>query len=211
MAYLILVRHGESEWNALGKWAGLTDVALTPEGRQEARRAAENLRTTPIAKAHVSTLTRAQQTLDEITRALQLSDIPVHQSVALNERDYGDLTGKEKAMIEQEYGKEQRRLWTRSWDHPVPNGETLKDVHDRVVPYYEQHIVDDLKRGHNVLVVSHHNTLRALMKYLEQIPEDEIHTLELGTSEIRMYEIDDAGMVRTSATIAGNAANRHQA
>jgi 2,3-bisphosphoglycerate-dependent phosphoglycerate mutase len=191
MAYLVLVRHGESEYNALGLWTGLTDVSLSEEGVREARRAAEALRDIPFDVAYTSTLKRAQDTLTEIQKGLDRERIPTHVDAALNERDYGDLTGKNKWKIQEEYGDEQFLKWRRSWDFPVPGGETLKDVHARVVPYYEAHILPDLKAGKNVLVSAHGNSLRALVKHLENIPESEIPHLEIGTGEIYVYQVDD--------------------
>ena len=195
MAYLVLVRHGQSEWNALGLWTGLTDIELTEEGRNEARKAAELLKDMKFHKAHTSNLKRAQQTLEEITKALELSDIPVSKHGALNERDYGELTGKNKWEIKEKHGEEQFMKWRRSWDHPVPGGETLKDVHRRVVPYFEDNILMDLKDGKNVIVAAHGNSLRALIKHLENIADNEIPNLELGTGEIYVYEIDENGKV----------------
>jgi 2,3-bisphosphoglycerate-dependent phosphoglycerate mutase len=190
MAYLVLVRHGESEYNALGLWTGLTDVSLSAEGVREAQRAANALRDIPFDVAYTSTLKRAQDTLTEIKRELGCEDIPTRVDAALNERDYGDLTGKNKWKIQEEYGDEQFLKWRRSWDFPVPGGETLKDVYARVVPYYEAHILPDLKAGKNVLVSAHGNSLRALVKHLENISESEIPHLEIGTGEIYVYEVD---------------------
>lgn len=204
MAYLILVRHGISEWNALGLWAGLTDVPLTDEGRKEAQRAAEALSDIEIHVTHTSTLGRAKETLRIIKEALSLSHIPTQEHSALNERDYGDYTGKNKWQVKEEIGEEAFLKLRRHWNHPVPNGETLKDVHDRVVPYYEKHILSDLKAGKNVLVSSSNNALRALVKYLENIPEDQIHQFEIRTGEIHMYEIDDNGNIISKQIRAKN-------
>lgn len=195
MAYLILVRHGQSEWNALGQWTGLTDVNLTDEGRAEAQLAAENLKDIRIDSAHTSTLKRAKQTYHEISKALKLTHLKAKEHKALDERDYGDLTGKNKWKIKEEYGEEQFKLWRRSWDHPVPGGETLKDVYNRAVPYYEEHIKKDLTSGKNVIVSAHGNTLRALIKYLDKLSNDKISEVEVATGEVHIYEIDDNGHV----------------
>lgn len=193
MAYLVLVRHGQSEWNLLGQWTGLTDVALTGEGREEARKAGTMLEDIDLHKAYTSKLQRAKHTLDEIVNHLDRHDLERTEHEALNERDYGDLTGKNKWQVKEEHGEEKFMQWRRSWDHPVPGGETLKDVSDRVVPYYEQHILEDLKAGKNVIVAAHGNSLRALMKHLEEVADDQAHTVEIGTGEVLVYEIDDDG------------------
>jgi 2,3-bisphosphoglycerate-dependent phosphoglycerate mutase len=191
MAYLVLVRHGQSEWNALGQWTGLTDVELTDKGREEARAAAKTLANVTFNAAHTSKLKRAQDTLGEILDELGQAEVEAKQSAALNERDYGDLTGKNKWQVRDEHGEEKFMAWRRSWDYPVPGGETLKDVHDRAVPYYEEHILADLKAGKNVIVAAHGNTLRALVKHLEEVAEADIPGLEIGTGEVYLYEIDE--------------------
>lgn len=196
MAYLVFVRHGQSEWNALGLWTGLTDVELSDQGKQEAREAAEHLRDITFHKAHTSSLKRAQQTLEEIKQALEHTKLETLQHEALNERDYGHYTAKNKWDVQAEIGEEEFMKLRRNWDHPVPGGETLKDVHARAVPYYEQHILDDLKAGKNVIVAAHGNTIRALMKELESVPDDKVHEVEIGTAGVVVYEIDDNGTVK---------------
>ncbi len=193
MAYLVLVRHGQSEWNALGLWTGQEDVALTEQGKAEAREAAKHLQEMTLHKAYASGLTRAQQTLEEIKSALQHTELETTHHEALNERHYGDYQAKNKWDIKDAIGEEDFTKLRRSWDHPVPNGETLKDVHARVLPYYEETILEDLKEGKNVIVAAHGNSLRALMKYLEEVDDDKVHELEIGTGEVVMYEIDEAG------------------
>lgn len=193
MAYLVLVRHGQSEWNLLGQWTGLTDVSLTDEGRDEARRAAKTLEDIDLHRAYSSKLERARHTLDEIVAHLDRHDLERSEHEELNERDYGELTGKNKWQVKEEYGEEKFMAWRRSWDHPVPGGETLKDVSGRVLPFYEQRILDDLKAGKNVIVAAHGNSLRALMKHLEDVADDETHAVEIMTGEVLVYEIDDNG------------------
>jgi 2,3-bisphosphoglycerate-dependent phosphoglycerate mutase len=195
MAYLVLVRHGQSEWNALGLWTGQEDIALTEQGRAEARKAAEHLRDIQLDKAHTSTLSRAQNTLEEIKDALRHTELETTRHEALNERHYGDYQAKNKWDIKEQIGEEEFTKLRRNWDHPVPNGETLKDVHARVLPYYEQHILQDLKDGKNVIVAAHGNSLRALMKHLDQIADDRVHELEIGTGEVHVYEISEDGTV----------------
>ncbi len=190
MAYLVLVRHGQTEWNALNRWTGQTDVELTNKGREEARAAARGLQHIVFDTAHTSKLKRAQDTLNEILTALDQTQIQVQQATQLNERNYGLLEGKNKQQISNEYGEEQFTKWRRGWNEPIPEGETLKDVHDRAMPYYEKHILTDLKAGKNVIVAAHGNTLRALVKHIEDIAEDDVAGLEIGTGEVYVYEIE---------------------
>lgn len=190
MAYLVLVRHGQSEWNALGKWTGQTDVPLTEKGKEEARSAAQTLKEITFDQAHQSHHKRAKETLDIILDELGQATVHTQSSAALNERDYGELTGKNKWQVKEEYGEEQWMKWRRGWDDPVPGGETLKDVYDRAVPYYEKQILADLQADRNVLVSAHGNSLRAIVKHLEQIAETDIPCLEIGTGEVYVYEIE---------------------
>jgi 2,3-bisphosphoglycerate-dependent phosphoglycerate mutase len=193
MAYLVLVRHGQSEWNAIGLWTGQNDVALTEQGRAEARAAAEHLRELTLHKAYVSNLTRAKDTLEEIKNALSHTSLETIRHDALSERHYGDYQGKNKWDIKDTIGEEAFMKLRRSWNHPVPNGETLKEVHARVLPYYEETILNDLKEGKNIIVSAHGNSLRALMKHLEGVDDEKIHEVEIGTGKVIMYEIDEAG------------------
>jgi 2,3-bisphosphoglycerate-dependent phosphoglycerate mutase len=190
MSYLVLIRHGQSEWNKLSLWTGLTDVPLSDRGHEEAKAAAKTLSHIKFDKAHTSNLKRAQDTLTDILSELGQAELHTSKDAALNERDYGDLTGKNKWQVKEEHGEEKFMQWRRSWDFPVPGGETLKDVHRRAVPYFERHILEDLKSGENVIVSAHGNTLRALVKYLEHIPSDKISTLEIATGEVYIYDIE---------------------
>jgi 2,3-bisphosphoglycerate-dependent phosphoglycerate mutase len=203
MAYLVLVRHGQSEWNALGKWTGWQDVPLTDQGKREARKAAQSLEGLTFDKAYTSNLSRAQQTLAEIKDHLQHAELETVAHEALNERHYGDYTGMNKWDAKEAMGEEAFTKLRRSWDHPVPNGETLKDVHGRTVPYFEQHILEDLKAGKNVIVAAHGNTLRALVKHLEAVPDDQVHTVEIGTGEVYMYTLGDDGSVSEKTIFNG--------
>lgn len=193
MSYLVLVRHGESTWNKVNAWTGLTDISLDEEGREVADHDGELLKNIHFDKAYTSALRRAQQTLDEIKEVI--GEIPTIEDPALNERDYGDLTGKNKLEMEEMYGEEQYLKWRRSWDSPVPRGESLKDVYQRVVPYYQNNILEDLRNGKNVLVVAHGNSLRALIKYLEDISDEDIPDLELAVGEIYIYQMDSEGKI----------------
>ncbi len=194
MSKLILIRHGRSKWNDLGQWTGWIDIELNEKGHEEAREAAQALRGLHIDKAYTSDLKRAQQTYEEIKNALNL-DIPLVINPAIKERNYGDLAGKNKWKVKEEYGEEQFMKWRRSWDYPIPNGESLKDVYARVVPYFESTILPELKEGKNILIAAHGNSLRALVKYLEHISDEEIPKLEIGTGEVYVYDIDSLGKV----------------
>jgi 2,3-bisphosphoglycerate-dependent phosphoglycerate mutase len=195
MPYLVLVRHGQSAWNELGQWTGLTDVELTEKGRAEARAAAKTLEDITFHAAHTSKLKRAQDTLAEILSELGQTQLEAKRHAALNERDYGILTGQNKWQVKDRHGDEQFTKWRRGWNEPIPEGETLKDVHDRAAPYYEKHILADLKAGKNVIVAAHGNTLRALVKHLEQIAEDDIAGVEIGTGEVYLYKVEGSGQI----------------
>jgi 2,3-bisphosphoglycerate-dependent phosphoglycerate mutase len=195
MAYLVLVRHGESEWNAKGLWTGWTDISLSEKGKEEARKAAEQMKDIHFDEAFTSKLKRAQQTLDEIKKILHCEDLPTYENTALNERDYGDLTGKNKWKIKEEFGEEQFNKWRRSFDEKPPNGESLHDVYDRVIPYYTKVILPQLEQGKNIIIAAHGNSLRALVKYLETISDEDIAKLEIATGEVYVYTIDDKGKI----------------
>lgn len=179
----------------------MTDIPLNLEGKKQAREAAGILKGTQIDAIYTSELSRVTQTADEICDELQLScNIVKHP--ALNERDYGIYTGKNKWEVEKELGHEAFVNLRRGWNQPIPEGEALKDVYDRVVPFYQEKILADLKSGKNVLVVSSGNTLRALIKYLENISDDEIAKMELNFGEILMYQIDQTGKILSKASLA---------
>lgn len=195
MAYLALVRHGQSEWNVKNLWTGWTDVGLTQVGIEEARSAGEHLKDIPFDIAFTSELKRAKQTWQHIQEELNKKNIQTISNIALNERNYGDLTGKDKWKIRDEYGEEQFMKWRRGWDTPPPNGESLKDVYDRLVPYFTATILPYIEQGKNVIIVAHGNSLRALVKYLEHVPDQEIPSLEIATGEIYLYKMDEEGKV----------------
>ncbi len=195
MPYLILVRHGKSAWNQLGLWTGHTEVDLTEEGREEARKAAEAIRDIPLHKAHVSDMNRAHQTLHEMKKTLGRQDLEHKSHHALKERGYGVYTGKNKWQVKEEIGEEKFQEIRRGWDVPIPEGESLKDVHARVSAYYDEHIKPDLQNGHNTVVVAHGNSLRALAKHVEGLTEQQVCELEIGTGEIHCYQLDAEGKV----------------
>lgn len=195
MAYLVLVRHGESEWNAKGLWTGWTDIGLSDKGRDEAKKAGELLKDIHFDFAYTSALMRATQTWQDIRRIIGQTDIQTIENTALNERDYGDLTGKNKWEIKQQVGEEEFNKLRRSWDYPPPHGESLKMVYERVLPYYQNEILPHLKDGKNVIISAHGNSLRALIKYLDNISDEDIAKLEMPTGGVYVYQINDQGVV----------------
>jgi 2,3-bisphosphoglycerate-dependent phosphoglycerate mutase len=190
MPILIIVRHGQSTWNLENRFTGDVDVDLTPLGEEEARKAGRLLKGYHFHKAYTSVLKRAVRSLDIILKETGNMHVPVIRTAALNERNYGDLQGLNKAETEKLYGVKQVLMWRRSYDVAPPNGESLKNTYDRVVPYYTKEIEPYLKEGNNVLVVAHGNSLRSLMMYLEHISQEEIVNLNLATGVPRLYEMD---------------------
>jgi 2,3-bisphosphoglycerate-dependent phosphoglycerate mutase len=194
MAKLILVRHGESEWNKKGLWTGWSDIGLTEKGRVEGRTAGDKLKGISLDFAFTSPLIRAKQTLVEIKGVLGI-DVPTFEEKSLSERNYGIYTGKNKWEIKERVGDEQFSKIRRSWDYQIPQGESLKQVYERVVPYYQANILSKLKEGKNILIVAHGNSLRALTKYLEKIKDEDISKLEIEVGEVDVFEIDTNGNV----------------
>lgn len=200
MANLILVRHGASLWNEKGLWTGWTDIGLSEKGKEEARAAGEKLKGFSVDFAYTSSLLRAKQTLDEVKSILGI-DVPTFENSALNERNYGIFTGKNKWEIQREVGSEKFKQIRRGWDTPIENGESLKDVYQRTVPYFEKEILPKLKEGKNILISAHGNSLRALVKYLENIPDSDISNLELATGEVYIYKLDSEGKITSKETL----------
>lgn len=194
MAYLVLVRHGKSEWNEKGLWTGWRDIPLAPKGFEEAQKTGTTLTDITFDYAYTSDLTRAQQTLDEILKVIKQSP-PITKNEALNERDYGDYTEKNKWDIQKMVGEEEFQKIRRSWDYPPPNGESLKMVYARAVPYFQAEIEPKLREDKNILIAAHGNSLRALVKYLENISDEEIANLEIGTGEAYIYQLGEHGEI----------------
>lgn len=195
MAKLILIRHGESLWNEKGLWTGWRDIELSTKGREEAKNAGNEIKDIPIDEVYVSKLKRARQTWDEIARVLHKEHLPVIENEALNERDYGDYTGKNKWDIQKEVGDEKFLQIRRGWDVQIPNGESLKLVYERVIPYFQAEILPKLRGGKNILISAHGNSLRALIKFLDTISDESISNLELKTGEIYIYTFDVNGTI----------------
>lgn len=192
---LVLVRHGESQWNAKNVWTGLTDIPLTQKGRDEAKAAAGLLTGIVFDAAFTSNLVRAQETLAIILEQLHESGISITRDGALNERNYGIYTGKNKLEIRSQLGEEEFLKLRRGWDYPVPQGESLKEVYARVIPYYDQAIAPLVTQGKHVLVVAHGNSLRALIKKMDDVSDADIPMVELKTGEVVVYHINGDGAV----------------
>lgn len=191
MNYLVLLRHGESEWNKENKFTGFTDVDLSPNGIEEAKSAGQSLKNIKFDAVFTSTLKRAYNTASlAMTEAGQQHDFVKHDD--LRERDYGDLTGLNKDEMRKKFGEEQVHIWRRSYDVQPPNGESLKDVVDRVRPYYKANIEPLLKEGKNVLVAAHGNTLRAMLIILEENTPENINSAEIPTGVPLVFEMDKA-------------------
>lgn len=188
MSLLVLIRHGESQWNLENRFTGWTDVPLTDRGKEEARCGAQKLRGVHFDKAYTSVLKRAIDTLDIVLHVLGQVGIPTSYDQALNERHYGDLQGLNKAETAQKYGKEQVHRWRRSYDVAPPGGESLKDTAARTLPYFEAHILPDLRAGRNVLVSAHGNSLRSIVMHLDKLSSDQVLELNLATGVPIVYE-----------------------
>ena len=179
MKQLVLIRHGESQWNLENRFTGWVDVPLSPRGEEEAREAGKKLQAFRFNQAFTSVLTRAIKTLEIVLAEIGQSDLAFEKNQALNERMYGDLQGLNKAETVEEHGEEQVKLWRRSFDVRPPGGESLKDTANRVIPYYQENIWPALSSGEFILVVAHGNSLRALVMYLNQLAKEEVLELNI--------------------------------
>jgi len=195
MARLILLRHGESQWNLENRFTGWVDVPLSPRGIQEAKDAGEKLRSFTFDRAFTSVLARANETLRLVLETISQTDIPIEKDKALNERMYGELQGLNKDETAKKYGEAQVKIWRRSYDVRPPGGESLKDTAERVLPYYERTIKPYLQKGDTILVAAHGNSLRALIMELEQLSQEQVLELNIPTGAPLLYELDQAGKV----------------
>jgi 2,3-bisphosphoglycerate-dependent phosphoglycerate mutase len=195
MARLILLRHGESQWNLENRFTGWVDVPLSPRGIQEAKDAGEKLRSFTFDRAFTSVLTRAIETLRLVLETIGQTAIPIEKDKALNERMYGELQGLNKDETVKKYGEAQVKIWRRSYDVCPPGGESLKDTAERVLPYYEQTIKPYLLKGEAILVAAHGNSLRALIMELEQLSREQVLELNVPTGAPLLYELDKTGKV----------------
>lgn len=200
MAKLVLVRHGESLWNLENRFTGWVDVPLTKKGEEEAIAAGQKLKGYDFDVAYTSDLRRAQATLAIMLATMNL-DIPTIRDKALNERDYGDLAGLNKADTAKKYGDEQVKIWRRSYDIAPPGGESLRDTKARTLPFYERAILGDLRQGKNVLVVAHGNSNRSIVMELEHLTPEEVIELNLATGVPLVYEVDSDSKVLSKTVL----------
>lgn len=190
MATLVIFRHGQSTWNLENKFTGWVDVALTEKGIEEAKKAGEKIKDFKFDLAYSSDLKRAQDSLKIALEVSHQQNIPTKYDKALNERMYGDLQGLDKTETAKKFGEEQVKIWRRSYDVAPPNGESLKDTAERVIPYFKAEIEPKLKEGKNIVIAAHGNSLRALIMYLENMTPKQILEFEIGTGIPRHYELD---------------------
>ena len=195
MARLVLLRHGESQWNLENRFTGWVDVPLSPRGIQEAKDAGDKLRGFTFDRQLPRCLARANETLRLALEGVGQTDIPIEKDKALNERMYGELQGLNKAETAKKYGDDQVKIWRRSYDVRPPGGESLKDTAERVLPYYERTIKPYLLKGDTILVAAHGNSLRALIMELEQLSREQVLELNIPTGAPLLYEMDKTGKV----------------
>ena len=197
MSKLIILRHGESEWNKLNLFTGWEDVSLTDQGKIEAKLAAfaiQNLKV-DINHAYTSALKRASNTLEIVLYILK-KDIPIISDQALNERNYGSLTGMNKDEARNKWGDEQVKLWRRSYDIAPDDGESLKDTCNRTIPYFKKNILPKLHTGENVIITAHGNSLRSIIMHVEELNENEIVNVEITTGIPIVYEYENKKIIK---------------
>lgn len=190
---LILARHHESEWNKLGKWTGTRDRHLTEYGFQKSGDMGLLIKDITIDQAFASMQVRSIETLSCMLNVCERYEVPTEHSAALNERDYGEYTGKNKWEMEEKLGEEEFEKLRRGWDYPIPGGESLKKVSERVVPYFLEKILPQILDDKNVLVVAHGNSLRTLIKYIENISDEDMDHVEMPFGSIIVYKVTPTG------------------
>lgn len=198
---LVVVRHGQSEWNLLGKWTGTTDVHITNEGIEKSAEIGKKLTDIPFDYAYISQQIRTKETIEAVMNGSGQLDLRYEPTLALNERDYGIYTGMDKEQIRSIVGEQAFNELRRSWDSPVEGGESLKDVYQRVIPFYLRIILPRLRHGQNILIVAHGNSIRSLVKYLENISDQEIGSVEMIQKSALVYEVDTEGRSKSKQTI----------
>jgi 2,3-bisphosphoglycerate-dependent phosphoglycerate mutase len=191
MPKLVVVRHGQSQWNLENRFTGWVDIELSPKGIEEAHNAGKKLKGFEFDIAFASALKRAQNTLYIILDEIGQGKIHIEFDKALNERMYGDLQGLNKDETRKKFGDAQVKIWRRSYDIAPPNGESLKDTAARVLPYWNYNIVPQLKAGKNVLISAHGNSLRALIMHLEKLSKEQILETEIPTGDPKYYDLDE--------------------
>jgi 2,3-bisphosphoglycerate-dependent phosphoglycerate mutase len=205
MPNLILIRHGESQWNLENRFTGWVDIPLSPKGELEAKAAGEKLKSYKFDKGYTSVLKRAMTTLDIILGITGQKNLPIERDKALNERHYGALQGLNKADIGKQYGEEQLKIWRRSYDVPPPKdvtnlnpdgvSESLKDTAARTLPYFEAKIIPDVLSGKNIIVAAHGNSLRSIVMRLDSLTKEQVLELNIPTGVPLLYVYDNAGKI----------------
>jgi 2,3-bisphosphoglycerate-dependent phosphoglycerate mutase len=195
MSRLVLLRHGESQWNLENRFTGWIDVPLSPKGIEEAKAAGHKLRGYTFDRAFSSVLIRANETLRIVLEVIGQPGIPIERDKALNERMYGELQGLNKAETAKKFGDEQVKIWRRSYDVRPPGGESLKDTAERVLPYYEARIKPYLAKGETILIAAHGNSLRALVMELDHLTKEQVLELNIPTGAPLCYELSSDGKV----------------
>jgi len=193
MTYLTLVRHGQSDWNEKNLFTGWENPGLTNKGLNEAKETGRALKESEFKYSYLYTsiLDRAIDTANIILDILKIEDIKTFRDAALNERDYGDLTGLNKDDARKKWGEEQVKIWRRSYDVPPPSGESLKDTSERVLPYFKKEIFPLIMNGNNILISAHGNSLRALVMFIEKLSPEEILKKEISTGQPITYAFEE--------------------
>ncbi|SHL25469.1 2,3-bisphosphoglycerate-dependent phosphoglycerate mutase [Bradyrhizobium lablabi] len=202
---LVLVRHGQSDWNLKNLFTGWKDPDLSEKGVAEAKEAGRKLKAEGLSfdVTYTSVLTRAQHTLDLMLAEIGQTGLPITRDLALNERDYGDLSGLNKDDARKKWGEDQVLIWRRSYDVPPPGGESLKDTLARTLPYYVKEILPGVLRGERTLVAAHGNSLRALIMVLEKLTPEQILKRELATGAPVIYRLNADSTVASKVDLAG--------
>ena len=210
MSTLVLLRHGESQWNLENRFTGWVDVPLSPKGEQEAKQAGLLIKELGVKfdVAYTSALQRAQHTLRIALETAGQAGLKTIEDPALNERHYGDLQGLNKAETTQKFGEEQVKIWRRSYDVQPPNGESLKDTAARTLPYFHERIVRDLKGGKNVIVAAHGNSLRSIVMDLDKLTKEQVLELNLATGVPVVYAFDKKFNIVSKKTLTAGAAKK---
>lgn len=195
MSKLIIARHGATSYNEAGLWTGLTDIDMSEAGYEDVEKGAEIVAKYTVGVALSSVLMRARNTAKVALAHQNNNNVPLIETPLLNEKDYGVFTGKSKEEVRASVGQEVFMQIRRSWDYPIEDGESLKDVHSRIMPIHKRVVIPILESGQTVYIASHNNTLRAMVKELEGIPDDRASGIELGTAEVRVYDYDGGGFI----------------
>lgn len=196
MGKLILLRHGQSQWNLENRFTGWTDVPLSEQGRKDAEASGRAMKGMHFDEAFVSDLVRAQDTLSIVLKTMGHPEISITKDKALNERHYGDLQGLNKAETVEKFGEEQVKLWRRSYSVKPPAGESLEDCYARVIPYLEEKILPEVYAGKTVIVAAHGNSLKPIFKYFDHLDDETTATLEVGLCLPYIYTFEGDKMIK---------------